>query len=170
MGIFARFWTTVVTITHWVTLFPVNNHESYQQPIGGNIPVSIDLPNAELPRPVFGPPGSNIQGFQCDYSAMGPDWVDCSTTIPGCWLINTVTGEQRNVTTDYEDAALTPIGIMRNYTLYVTENNTINADGLNFTDGRLFNGTFPGPLLEACWGDTVNVTVVNNMTFNGTSI
>ncbi|OQU96854.1 hypothetical protein CLAIMM_02879 [Cladophialophora immunda] len=101
---------------------------------------------------------------------MGPNWIDCSTTIPGCWLKNTVTGEQLDVTTDYEDAALTPNGTIRNYTLYVTENNTINADGLNFTDARMFNGIFPGPLLEACWGDTVNVTVVNNMTFNGTSI
>src|SRR2546430_18158 len=143
MRFFARLWTTVITITNWISLSPFNNHEGYQQPVGGKFPVSIDLPNANPPGQKFRPPGSNVEGFQCDYLAMGPNWVDCSTAIPGCWLINTVTGEQRNVTTDYEDAALTPNGTTRNYTLYVTENNTINADGLNFTDGRMFNGIFP---------------------------
>ena len=159
-----------MTVTNWITLFPVDNGESYQKPIGGEPPLSIDHSSAKQPGQVFRPPGSNIDGFQCNYSAMGPSWVDCSTTIPGCWLRNTATGEVRNVTTNYEDPTLTPIGITRNYTLYLTENNTINADGLNFTDGRMFNGQFPGPLLEACWGDTINVTIVNNMTFNGTSI
>ncbi|KAF9763604.1 hypothetical protein IL306_003049, partial [Fusarium sp. DS 682] len=35
---------------------------------------------------------------------------------------------------------------------------------------KLFNGQYPGPWLEACWGDTLNITVINSMKQNGTSI
>jgi FtsP/CotA-like multicopper oxidase with cupredoxin domain len=31
------------------------------------------------------------------------------------------------------------------------------------------NNTYPGPTIEANWGDFINVTVVNNMTNNGYS-
>jgi FtsP/CotA-like multicopper oxidase with cupredoxin domain len=34
----------------------------------------------------------------------------------------------------------------------------------------LINGQFPGPLVEANWGDTVVVNVKNSLTTNGTSI
>lgn len=34
----------------------------------------------------------------------------------------------------------------------------------------VFNGQYPGPAIVANWGDTVEVTVVNNLPDNGTSI
>lgn len=34
----------------------------------------------------------------------------------------------------------------------------------------LIDGQLPGPTLEADWGDTIEVTIVNNLAFNGTSI
>lgn len=34
----------------------------------------------------------------------------------------------------------------------------------------LFDGIYPGPLLEACWGDEVVVTVVNQLANQGTTI
>ena len=170
MRLLARVWTTVLTVTNWLNFSPFYDEASLQQPIGGILPSPHDVVDIDRAKGRWRPPGSNIEGFKCDYSAMGPNWVDCSTTIAGCWLRNTVTGERRDVFTNYENKTLTPLGVTRHYTLYVTENNTINADGLNFTDGRLFNSQFPGPLLEACWGDRLNITVVNNMKFNGTSI
>ena len=35
----------------------------------------------------------------------------------------------------------------------------------------LINGTYPGPLIEADWGDLLNITVINHLSnHNGTSI
>jgi FtsP/CotA-like multicopper oxidase with cupredoxin domain len=34
----------------------------------------------------------------------------------------------------------------------------------------VFNGQYPGPAIVANWGDTIEVTVVNNLSDNGTSI
>ena len=35
----------------------------------------------------------------------------------------------------------------------------------------LINGTYPGPLIEANWGDLLNITVINQLSnHNGTSI
>ena len=46
-----------------------------------------------------------------------------------------------------------PLGITRNYTLELTDG-WWDADGLNFTAAKLFNNKYPGPWLQACWGDT----------------
>ncbi|KAK8152597.1 Cupredoxin [Phyllosticta citrichinensis] len=54
------------------------------------------------------------------------------------------------------------------YTLVVT-NTTISPDGVPRI-GLLVNGTMPGPTIEANWGDTVRVTVINQMENNGTSL
>lgn len=54
------------------------------------------------------------------------------------------------------------------YTLTIT-NGTIAPQGDNKI-GFLVNGQYPGPKLEANWGDIFEVTVVNNLQNNGTSI
>ena len=36
--------------------------------------------------------------------------------------------------------------------------------------GKAFNATFPGPWLEACWGDYVEITIENRLQYNGTTI
>lgn len=108
-------------------------------------------------RPI-GLPGSELE---CEYPTLGPDWIPCSTAENReCWLKNIKTGEQYNIDTDYEK--ITPPGVVRDYNL-VLSNKTINADGMgfpdakvfsfNFTEGENFDGTFPGPLIQACWGD-----------------
>lgn len=117
--------------------------------------------------PVFTPPGSNIDKFVCDYSQM-KGFKPCGTAEDrSCWLRNSDTGEEYNITTDYEDKM--PQGITRVYYLNVTDS-YINANGLNFTEAKLFNNTWPGPLIEACWGDTVEIHVQNLLVNNGTSI
>lgn len=52
----------------------------------------------------------------------------------------------------------------------VNEGN-INCDGINRPDGgKRFNDIYPGPKIEACWGDTVEIEVINNLDYNGTTI
>ncbi|KAL9090642.1 MAG: hypothetical protein Q9159_001889 [Coniocarpon cinnabarinum] len=49
-------------------------------------------------------------------------------------------------------------------------NTTCNPDGSGDRICLLVNNQYPGPTLEANWGDTISVTVRNNLTNNGTSI
>ncbi|KAJ5448536.1 Multicopper oxidase type 2 [Penicillium cf. griseofulvum] len=49
-------------------------------------------------------------------------------------------------------------------------NQVISPDGY-LTDGMVVNGQYPGPTIEANWGDTLRVTVHNNLTNdNGTAM
>ncbi|KAI5247699.1 hypothetical protein E4T43_01796 [Aureobasidium subglaciale] len=54
------------------------------------------------------------------------------------------------------------------YSLDLTEC-TIAPDGIS-RKALCINGQFPGPLLEASWGDEVVIHVTNSMSLNGTSI
>lgn len=119
-----------------------------QHPLGVSTPTVLVL-SSDVP--VFRPPAANPDDheFVCDYSAM-EGWFPCS--IPEnreCWLRNRK-GQEFNIHTDYEKFA--PVGITRHYVLNVTEG-SINADGQLFDNAKLFNKTYPGPWLEACWGD-----------------
>ncbi|KAF1984792.1 multicopper oxidase [Aulographum hederae CBS 113979] len=53
-------------------------------------------------------------------------------------------------------------------TLTVT-NVTCNPDGGPAKFCQLINGQYPGPTIEANWGDTLRITVVNKLRINGTS-
>ena len=59
---------------------------------------------------------------------------------------------QPSINTDYE--AQWPRGIKREYWLNVSAQ-TISPDGFLKTEGKVFNNTYPGPLIEACWGDDI---------------
>ncbi|KAF4817392.1 Laccase [Colletotrichum siamense] len=145
--------------------------QGLQYPIGGKFGASRSSIEAVKPgTPIFRPPGSNIDDFWCDYSKSMPGFEPCATPEdPGCWLRNPQTGEEYNITTDYENITQTPVGVPRVYYLDVTDG-SVNANGLDFGQGKLFNGSFPGPLIEACWGDTVEIHVRNSLAYNGTSI
>ncbi|KAI8287256.1 Laccase [Colletotrichum sp. SAR11_57] len=142
-----------------------------QYPIGAKFGLSRpDIEAIKPGIPIFRPPGSNIDDFWCDYSKTMPDFEPCATPEDqSCWLRNPKTGQEFNLTTDYEDIKQTPKGVTRVYYLNVTDGD-VNANGLPFGDAKLFNGTFPGPLIEACWGDTVIIHVRNYLKYNGTSI
>ncbi|KAM7184307.1 multicopper oxidase [Naviculisporaceae sp. PSN 640] len=136
--------------------------------------------------PVFKPPGGLPEGdgsdFVCDYSAM-KGFRSCSTPEDrGCWLTNDL-DKIWDIYTDYEATDETlptpvnimPTGVTRTYHITATSQ-AINADGLNFADGKLFKldgdnkPTYPGPWIQACWGDTIQVQVTNCLKGNGTSI
>jgi hypothetical protein len=177
MTLAERFWTVVTYVINVFTLSPLSDYGTHG---GVQVPLSVDsvvsLPThapahvAPRPGPIFKPPGRPRSGpgadFVCDYSNM-PGWRACSTPEDRtCWLINDK-GGIFNISTDYE--AVAPRGIQRNYTLVIS-NGQVNADGLIFPEGKLFNNSYPGPLLQACWGDVMQVTVINKMSYNGTSI
>ncbi|KAK1622754.1 multicopper oxidase-domain-containing protein [Colletotrichum phormii] len=111
---------------------------------------------------------SNIDKFVCDYRHMrDKGFRSCGTADDrSCWLRNPKTGEEFNITTDYEYRV--PQGVKRVYHLDVTDG-YVNANGLNFTEAKMFNNSWPGPLIEACWGDTVEIHVTNLLANNGTS-
>ncbi|KXJ93673.1 multicopper oxidase-domain-containing protein [Microdochium bolleyi] len=119
-------------------------------------------------HPVFRPPGAPENGanFTCDYRAM-KEWYFCSTPNDrGCWLRHP-NGSEFNIHTNYETE--TPIGIDRYYDLDITDG-WLNPDGVNSTEAKLFNNMYPGPWIEACWGDRIIINVTNHMKHNGTSI
>lgn len=81
---------------------------------------------------------------------MGPDWSECLTPENwGCWLRHN-DGREFNISTDYEKVA--PIGVDRFYLLTV-DDGWVNTDGMNSTAAKLSNNTYPGPWIQACWGD-----------------
>ncbi|RMZ88167.1 hypothetical protein DV736_g4611, partial [Chaetothyriales sp. CBS 134916] len=53
-------------------------------------------------------------------------------------------------------------GVVRSYN-FVISRGTIAPDGVE-RDSLLINGAFPGPTIEANWGDTIQVTVTNSIT------
>jgi len=127
-------------------------------------------PDSDL---IFRPPGRRHDRgegweFQCDYSAM-TGFRKCSTNEDrSCWLINDATGERYDINTDYETKY--PSGVTREYFLDVTKSNISNADGFPFDGATVFNHSYPGPWIQACWGDTVVIKVRNSNPDRGTSI
>lgn len=112
-------------------------------------------------------PDADGEKFVCKYPALGKGWESCSTSSNRqCWLRGP-DGKEFNITTDYEN--LWPEGITREYYLEVS-NMTINGDGIPNFEGKVFNQTYPGPWIQACWGDTIKVTIKNKLRYNGTTI
>ncbi|KAH0565296.1 hypothetical protein GP486_001316 [Trichoglossum hirsutum] len=163
-------WTCITYVLSSLTLSPFTGLDGVEQAL---LPSPSSSPHYERPRgPIFKPPGGRLKGpdseFTCDYSAM-VGFSNCSTPFNrACWLRNKA-GFEYNINTDYEDISQTPIGIHRTYYLNITDN-WINADGMNFTEAKLFNGVYPGPYIQACWGDTVSIIVENHLSYNGTSV
>jgi hypothetical protein len=155
MHLIDRVWTCITYVLSCLTLSPFTGLGGVEQ---APLLSSSGPPHHEGPRgPIFKPPGGRLKGpgsdFTCDYSAM-VGFSNCSTsTNRACWLRNQH-GFEYNIKTDYEDISQTPIGIHRTYYLDITDG-WINADGMNFTEAKMFNNTYPGPYIQACWGDVL---------------
>ena len=59
-------------------------------------------------------------------------------------------------------------GFVRSYDFYI-KSGTIAPDGYQ-KDVLLINGQFPGPTIQANWGDTITVNVHNELTEEGTAL
>ncbi|KAK4448793.1 laccase [Podospora aff. communis PSN243] len=89
----------------------------------------------------------------------------CNTaTNRACWTSGF------DINTDYEHN-FPATGVTREYNLVITEHDEwVGGDGVPKKKAMLINGQFPGPTIRADWGDTVRVTVTNNLRVNGTSL
>ena len=148
MHLIDGFWVYITYVVSYLTPSPFNGVEEQALFLAssGSGPL---LPPEKGPS--FRPPsGGRDSDFECDYSNM-PGWTSCSTSENrSCWLKNEKTGEVFDINTDYENNA--PIGITRTYYLNITDQ-SINADGVQDPFVKLFNNSYPGPWIEACWGD-----------------
>ena len=62
----------------------------------------------------------------------------------------------------------TPEGVIREYWLDLTEHdNWVGPDGVVKEKMMLYNGSFPGPVLYADWGDTFVIHLTNSLQING---
>ena len=141
----------------------MSDYYSVQQPVLPAIPTHHV---STYDYPVFEPPNGPQDGeFTCEYPEM-PDFKNCSTPEDRtCWL----QGPNKNysIYTNYEIEV--PIGRKRSYYLKASQMN-ISADGCINTGGKAFNNAYPGPWIQACWGDELEITVENDLPDNGTTI
>ncbi|OQV04908.1 hypothetical protein CLAIMM_09722 [Cladophialophora immunda] len=164
-------WTGIVYFFDFLThspsqLYSTENAPDLQIPVQ---PVQPIQPQATK-YPIFNPP-DDLEDipFRCEY----PDypekegWISCNTkTDRHCWLRNVKTGQRYDIHTDYENDG--PKGIVRHYYLELEES-TRNPDGFASLPVQLFNNSFPGPRIQACWGDQVHITVHNKLAGNNTN-
>lgn len=110
-------------------------------------------------------------GFHCSYPGY-EGWESCNgPNSRDCWIQRRGAKQPLwnsfNIKTEYE--AMWPRGIKREYWLEVSDMK-IAPDGYLKPFGKVFNGSYPGPLIEACWGDEIVVHVTNKLTTNGTTV
>ncbi|KAK2614675.1 hypothetical protein N8I77_001481 [Diaporthe amygdali] len=95
-------------------------------------------------------------------SDLMPRQTSCENTATSrsCW-------GNYSVDTNYYDV-FPDTGVTREYYLSIEEG-PCAPDGYN-TTCQTINGTMPGPLIIANWGDRLNIHVTNNLPVNGTAI
>ncbi|PYH93371.1 multicopper oxidase [Aspergillus ellipticus CBS 707.79] len=157
----------ITTIINFFGFLSFNDPQ--QQPLpyeGGPVPSTPEVLS-------FIPPGA-AESFQdapirCEYPAMAKEYTYVnSSNDRGLWLKHkTDPSKNFDIFTDYENRW--PSGIVRKYTLTLNEDR-LNLDGIEAPLSKVFNKQYPGPWIQACWGDTVNITIKNNLTYNGTAI
>lgn len=112
-------------------------------------------------------PTNSPSGIVCEY----PDlryWEPCNSAGDrSCWMRSTMDNSTWDVRTNYEYRW--PQGITREYYLEVTEQ-PLSPDGYVKPRGLVVNGSYPGPVIEACWGDELVIHVTNRLAQNGTTI
>ena len=163
MHIAERFWRVITSVFSIVSLSPVQDRIDTQSPLplpSDGIPIqsqftsSAGVVSSAQPRkgPVFLPPGfDKEEPFECKYPDM-VGWESCSTELDRkCWLRRKSDGKQYDINTNYEVDA--PIGIHRRYDIELIDGK-YDADGMPFDEAKLFDGKYPGPWIQACWGDT----------------
>lgn len=165
MAPIARIWTGIIYVFDFLTSSPSRPYFP-DNTVDLQTPVQPVRPQATK-YPIFNPP-DDLEDipFRCEY----PDypekdgWVMCNTNLDRqCWLKNTKTGQQFNISTDYEKEG--PKGIDRHYYLELGES-IRDPDTHGNIPVQLFNNSFPGPRLQACWGDRISITIKNNLNRN----
>ncbi|KAF8244372.1 hypothetical protein K440DRAFT_558924 [Wilcoxina mikolae CBS 423.85] len=144
------------TLTTWVctTVDLGSLCTGYQQPILHPSFPAIDF------RPPTHAPALPLPPSQREFFCNTP-------TDRRCWLYGPAGWDFFGIETDYEQRW--PRGVLREYWLNVTYT-TISPDGVERI-GQVVNGTYPGPLLEANWGDTLSeLYTASGTAANGTTL
>lgn len=168
MAPIARLWAGIVYCFDLLT----GSARPYDQSKENGLQITVPpAPATALDYVVWYPPDDlEDPAFKCEYPdfKIADGWVACNDNHNRqCWLNNTKTGQQYNITTHYEDDG--PKGRVRQYEL-VVEEACLNPDGYGDIAAQAFNGQFPGPRIQACWGDQVQIRVTNKLLNNGTSV
>ena len=168
-------WMSLLELYNALTLSSTLPNSSIQPSLQG---AGFNLPptSYDYDGPVFEAPSSpEREPFKCDYTAMNNmnvEWANCSRSDNrGCWLRNKKNRSQvYDINTNYEDPKQVPKGVLREYVLDIGRKE-LNLDGITMPNGVVFNNSYPGPWIQACWGDDVQVTVINSLDkFNGSTI
>ena len=164
MKLLKKWLADLIHVLDLITLSPSGDDLVPQQPLLQPSTVQPSVGSSD-PGPIFRPP--NPKGdFECDYT-LERGWKECNTPQNReCWLRGP-NGEELNINTNYEMIA--PKGTLRHYELNVT-NMTLAPDGFKNTQGKVFNSMYPGPWIQACWGDDIEIKVTNYLKENGTTI
>lgn len=153
-------WSCLSYLTNILTL-SVNDEPGYQQPLGGHdlhvrpmtdaqlgAHASAEVGYLKFPPPSWRPLWNTKDPvFYCEYPDFKiDDWEPCVETNRTCWIRHKRNGTEYNISTNYED--IMPRGIVRKIPMEITDGE-INADGMNFKNGKLVNKQYPGPLIQA---------------------
>ncbi|KAL8354852.1 hypothetical protein RB601_000565 [Gaeumannomyces tritici] len=116
--------------------------------------------SVQASRPHTGPPALGIK-IAADASG------SCNTpSNRSCWVMD----PSFDIHTDWA-VRFPETGMVRQYDFTITEvDNFVGGDGQVKKKAMLINGQFPGPTIEADWGDRIRINVVNNLQTNGTGI
>lgn len=133
---------------------------------GSQLPLSSDPSGGVIIHPEHASPG-----FTCSYPSL-EGWKSCNSPDDrSCWLKDSRANQpyfsQYDIHTDYE--TVWPQGVTREYWINLKDA-VLFPDGYSKPYGKVINDTYPGPLIEACWGDEVVVHVTNYLQTNGTTI
>lgn len=128
------------------------------------VPTDCELPTTPLTN--MEQVGNSTWGTLCNPTF--PKWLDSEDGKPytsAPWGDKTTKNSDATVVGDLPDT-----GDTRYYEFNITRDR-ISTDGV-LRDVILINGQFPGPLIEANWGDMIEVTVHNQIghPFEGTSV
>ena len=160
-----RWLAGLVRVFDLITFSPSSgDHELQQLPLQPSaVQPLIVRPDA---GPIFRPPNS-INNFMCNYTREVGGESCYSAQNRSCWLRGP-DGKEFTIHTNYEKHA--PKGTLRQYELNVTGEKVLSPDGFKMLHGKVFNDTYPGPWIQACWGDEIEIKVTNLIESNGTTI
>lgn len=98
----------------WIALLELFNLATFSTTGGSSLQQALQVPDHAAKPPIFLPPThpeDPDSTIKCDYSALGDQWVPCSS--PGdrkCWLAGPA-GKRFDINTDYEKSF--PTGVTR---------------------------------------------------------
>jgi hypothetical protein len=119
-------WTGILYVFDLITLSPERSKPLPEAPLPAVSVSNVPTPVSKIPHkfdddtplpPIVGVPRRE-GAFECPY----PDMIDFENChgpgSRGCWLYNPDTGEEYNITTDYDDPTKVPKGIVREVNKY----------------------------------------------------